>query len=90
MAGEELTSSIVFQFGVLEITNTVVTSWAITVITGVVCWLSTRELQIAPGRFQTSLEGLVSSMEAAVDAVSPEQSRQIMPFIATKIGRAHV
>ena len=61
----------VLELGPVAITGTIVTSAAITAGMGLFAWLVTRRLSITPGLLQTAVEGLVSSMEDAVRAVSP-------------------
>lgn len=83
MAVTELAAPVVFHLGSLEVTNTVVTTWAIMAITGVLAWLATRRLRVAPGPQQAALEGMVSAIEEAVLAVAPEHAREIMPFVGS-------
>jgi F-type H+-transporting ATPase subunit a len=69
--------------GPLVITNTVVTSWGITVVLGLLAWLFSRRLRIEPGPMQTAVEAIVISIEDSVAAVAPQHARQIMPFIGS-------
>jgi len=78
---EEIT--VVFYIGPLGITSIVITTWGIMLVLGFICWLATRNLSLHPGTLQTALEGLVSTMEAGIQAVLPGQARQLLPFIAT-------
>jgi len=71
------------HFGPVIITSTVVTSWLITGVIWLLCWLMKRRLQLEPGPAQTALEGVVTTIESAVEAVAPQQARRIMPFIGT-------
>ncbi len=83
MAVTELVAPVVFHLGPLEVSNTVVTTWAIMAITGVLAWLATRRLRIEPDPRQAALEGMVSAIEEAVLAVAPEHAREIMPFVGS-------
>ena len=74
---------VVFHIGPLGITSIVITTWGIMLTLGLFCWLATRHLSLQPGPLQTALEGIVSTMEAAIQAVLPGQARQLLPFIAT-------
>ena len=74
---------ILLQWGPLAITNTVVTTWGIMVITGLFAWLASRRLTLDPGPLQTAIEGVVSSIETAIEAVAPEQTRLLLPFIGS-------
>jgi len=73
----------VLELGPVAITGTIVTSAAITAGIGLFAWLVTRRLSITPGLLQTAVEGLVSSMEDAVRAVSPEHASRLTPFIGS-------
>ena len=83
MAVTELSAPVVFHLGPLEVTNTVVTTWAIMAVIGVLAWLATRRLRVQPDPPQAALEGLVSAIEEAVLAVAPEHAREIMPFVGS-------
>jgi F-type H+-transporting ATPase subunit a len=83
MAVTELAAPVVFNLGPLEVTNTVVTTWAIMAVIGVLAWLATRRLRVQPDPRQAALEGIVSAIEEAVLAVAPEHAREIMPFVGS-------
>ena len=71
----------VLQLGPLGVTGTVVTTWGIMGLIGLLAWLVSRRLAIDPGPAQTAAEGLVCAVEEAVAAVSPQHLYRIMPFI---------
>ncbi|WP_375177261.1 MULTISPECIES: F0F1 ATP synthase subunit A [Marinobacter] len=73
----------VFSIGPVEVTNTVLVTWAIIAVLGVSCWLVSRRLQLTPPPLQTAVEGVVLMIENAVAAVAPQHTRQIMPFIGS-------
>jgi len=73
----------IVELGPMVITNTVVTTWGIMAVIGLLAWLVSRQLRIEPGPVQTAAEGIVSSIEDAVTAVAPQHARQIMPFIGS-------
>jgi F-type H+-transporting ATPase subunit a len=73
----------VFTLGPIEVTITVITTWIIMVVLGVVSWLLTRHLQSEPGKTQTALEGIVATIEQAIAEVSPKNVKYIMPFIGS-------
>jgi len=79
----EITAGIIFQLGPLQISNTVVTTWVIMAIVGVISWLISRGLHQEPGRVQTAAEGIISFIEEAIQEVAPEHTRQLLPFIGT-------
>jgi F-type H+-transporting ATPase subunit a len=83
MAITELAAPVVFRLGPVEVSNTVVTTWVIVALTGVLAWLATRRLRVEPGPWQAALEGMVCAIEEAVLAVAPEHAREIMPFVGS-------
>ena len=74
---------VVFRIGPFAITQTVVTTWAILVVLGAAAWLSTRDLRLDPGPWQTAIEGMVSAAEDAVEAVLPGRTAEVLPFVGT-------
>lgn len=83
MENTAISASIMFQLGPVEISNTVVTTWAIMVISGLLAWLTKRSLTRQPGPVQTIAEAVVCTIETAIDEVAPEHTRQLLPFIGT-------
>jgi F-type H+-transporting ATPase subunit a len=83
MDNGDLQSGVIVQFGLIQITNTVVTSWIIIFVIGVVSWGLTRRLSLQPGMIQTAIEGIVTTIENAITEVAPNQTRLLLPFIAT-------
>ena len=76
-------ATIIFTIGPLAINSIVVTTWGIMFVIGITCWLATRNLSLNPGRLQTMLEGIVSTMQDSIDAIIPGHAQQLLPFIAT-------
>lgn len=83
MGNGDLQAGVVFQFGLIDVTNTVITSWIIMVFIGVISWGLTRRLSLQPGKIQTAIEGIVETIETAIFEVAPHQTRLLLPFIAT-------
>jgi F-type H+-transporting ATPase subunit a len=79
----ELSANIVFKIGSITITETVITSWIIIIIFGLIAWLSTRNLQVKPTGIQVALEGITSTIESSLNAVAPKHTKQLLPFIGT-------
>jgi F-type H+-transporting ATPase subunit a len=73
----------VVAVGPVTISNTVATTWVIMAAIWLLSWLVTRRLQIEPGPLQTAVEGIVIAIEDAVDAVTPQNARRIMPFVGS-------
>lgn len=78
-----LPATILFHLGPLSISDTVVTSWGITVLLLLVCRMSTRRLALNPGRPQVVLEGIVSALEDAIREVAPDYATEILPFVGS-------
>lgn len=76
-------SEIVFTIGPIEITGTVITTWSIMLIIGLLVWSCSRCLQQRPGLVQTAIEGVVEAIEQAIVAVAPKHGRLILPLIAS-------
>jgi len=73
----------VVEFGPVAITGTVITTWVIMAAIWVFALLLSRRLRIEPGPIQVAAEGIVSTIEDAITAVAPRNSRRIMPFIGS-------
>ncbi|MCB1669783.1 MAG: F0F1 ATP synthase subunit A [Gammaproteobacteria bacterium] len=83
MSDGDLTIQPLFAIGPLVITNTVMTTWLISIALWLFTWLLSRRLTLQPGPLQTAVEGIVATIENAIKAVAPDHYRQIMPFIGS-------
>lgn len=83
MADSTLMTIPVYQLGPLAISGTVVTTWVVMFLLGVVAWLFTRRLRREPGSSQTAVEGVVATIEAAVREVAPQHAQLILPFVGS-------
>ena len=72
-----------FALGPVVIGISIITTWGIMLVITAIAWLSTRHLDMLPGKLQTTVEGIVVAIDEAIAAVAPEHGRQIMPFIAS-------
>jgi len=63
--------------------ETVLTTWALMLLMCLVSWLSTRRLTTEPAPWQVALEGIVGAIQNAIDAVLPEYSAEILPFVGS-------
>ena len=77
------TESIIFTVGPLAFTRPVVTTWAVMLALTVLCALATRRLAPDPGRLQTMLEGVVSTIHAAIEETLPGYGERLLPFIGS-------
>ena len=71
------------RLGPVNISQTVLTTWIIMLILMLVSWLVTRRLRMQPDTIQTTIEGIISSIETAIRAVDPDHARQLLPFIGS-------
>lgn len=70
----------------INVSGSIVTSWGLTALLVLVSWLSARGLKARPGNYQVVLEGIVSAMSDAIEAVLPGKSDLVFPFLATLWG----
>lgn len=76
-------NELIFALGPLQIGASIITTWGIMLAITTIAWLSTRHLDMLPGSVQTTVEGIVATIDEVITAVAPEHGRQIMPFIAS-------
>jgi F-type H+-transporting ATPase subunit a len=70
-------------FRIGPISETVLTTWGVMLLLFLASWLSTRRLRMKPGPWQTALEGIVGTIEDAIENVLPDHTRSILPLVAT-------
>lgn len=83
MENHDIFSGQWFSIGPVNISETVLTTWLIMVVLIAIAFFTTRRLSIQPNPLQAAIEGIVSSIEAAISAVAPGHSRQLLPFIGS-------
>ena len=83
MDSNEMSPPVWFVLGPLNLTETVVTTWAIMLLLIITAWGVRRLLTIEAGPVQTAAEGVVSAIEDAIRAVAPDYVGQLLPFIGT-------
>ncbi|MCX4186476.1 F0F1 ATP synthase subunit A [Methylophaga sp. OBS4] len=83
MTDGELIIKPLFTIGPLEVTNTIVTTWLIMAALTLFCWILSRRLSSEPGPLQTTVEGIVETIDKAIAEVTPQHCRTIMPFVAS-------
>jgi F-type H+-transporting ATPase subunit a len=79
----ELVPQPVLQWGSFQITTTVVYTWIIMAIVGILFALLGRKLKVRPGRLQNALELLVEMLDGLIGAVVPKQHRILLPLVGT-------
>jgi len=71
------------QWGPVQLTSTVLTTWFVMAFIGCFCWLATRRLQMSPSSLQTLIEAIVSVIEESIHDIAPQNVQQILPFIGS-------
>ncbi len=80
----EEASSALFSIGPLEVTGTVVTTWAIILVLTLLSWLATRNLQDVPGPLQTAAEMAVGALRNFFEGtLGKKYSRKYLPILGT-------
>jgi F-type H+-transporting ATPase subunit a len=83
MEGESISADVLFQFGPLQLSITVLTTWGLMLVLTLLVVLASRRLKQEPGGFQTSLEIIVQMIENAIHEVAPDHARLLLPFIGS-------
>ncbi|MEJ1959699.1 MAG: F0F1 ATP synthase subunit A [Nitrosomonadales bacterium] len=84
MGKPEFFELLAFHLGPLSIGPTVLTTWLLMGMLTGVAWLGTRKLKVEnPSRLQTSLEGVLLTLQQAIEDTAPGQSARLLPFIGT-------
>ena len=71
------------QVGHLLLSETVLTTWGIMTLLWLTAWLTSRNLKQTPGAIQTVVEATITLIDNAIKEVLPQQSQQVLPFIAS-------
>lgn len=74
---------VLFWLGPLGITTPVVSTWAVMLLLAGFSFLATRNLKQDPGRLQTLLEGVVMTIQSAIEDALPSHGQRLLPFIGT-------
>lgn len=81
--GSPLATVVVFHIGPLQVTQPVVTTWAIMAVLAVGSWALTRRLRPEPSRRQEILELLVTGIESQIAEVVRRDARPLLPLLGT-------
>jgi F-type H+-transporting ATPase subunit a len=76
-------NELAFTLGPVQIGVSLITTWGIMLAIALIAWLSTRHLDMLPDKLQTTVEGIVLTIDEAITAVAPEHGRKILPLVAT-------
>jgi F-type H+-transporting ATPase subunit a len=74
---------VVFHLGPVPVTKPVVVTWGLMAAMALGSRLLTRRLSVHPGRAQTAVELLVTTIEGQVGEIIPEGGRRYLPLLGT-------
>jgi F-type H+-transporting ATPase subunit a len=81
---EEISPSVVFTLGPLEVTSTVISTWTMMLLLGVGAYVAGHNLKLRPGPVQNLLEWIVEGIENLIcNMVGVEDSTIFLPFVGT-------
>ncbi len=81
---EEITPHVIFTVGPLEVTSTVVNTWAMMLLLSVGAYLIGRNLKLRPGLMQNMLEWIVEAIEKLIrEMVGVEDTAIFLPIVGT-------
>lgn len=83
MQGQQIFPEYWLKLGPFAVSETILTTWCIMFLLVMISWLITRRLNLQPSPLQAAVEGIVSTIEAAIAAVAPQYTKQLLPFIAS-------
>jgi F-type H+-transporting ATPase subunit a len=81
---EEISPCVAFRIGPLEVTSTVVNTWAMMLLLGAGAYVAGRTLKLRPGPVQNLLEWLIESIENLIrETVGVEDTSIFLPVVGT-------
>jgi len=75
--------AVVFRVGPVDVTRTVITTWALMALLAAASWALTRRLAIKPSRRQTVLELVVTGILSQIEEVTRKNARPLLPLLGT-------
>lgn len=73
----------IFEFGPVDITDTVLVTWLVMAVISAICFTATRRLELYPSMMQEVLEALYESVEGTVKDVVPVDPSLVVPVLGT-------
>lgn len=73
----------IFQIGPIPITNTILTTWIVTILLITFAYFATRNISKIPNRLQNVAEFMVEALNDLVASVAGEKTKIFMPIIAS-------
>lgn len=83
MPVEQTFPHVLFHIGAMPIRDSVVVTWGIVLVLGLVSFVATRRLHDRPGPLQNVLESMVEIVEAQIAEVTRFDPKHFVPFIGT-------
>jgi F-type H+-transporting ATPase subunit a len=84
MGKPELFDFLIFHLGRFQISSTVLTTWVLMAILAVVAKVGSTKLSVdGTSNIQTILEGVVLTLQGAIEDVAPGHGKGLLPFIGT-------
>ena len=83
MSGDAMSPAIWLTIGPVGVSETIMTTWIIMLLLTGIVWFMSRTLRIEAGLAQSAAEGVMATMEDAINAVAPGYVQQLLPFIGT-------
>jgi len=81
---EEISPSVVFTLGPLEVTSTVISTWVMMLLLGAGAYVAGHNLKLRPGPVQNLLEWIVEGIENLIrNMVGVEDTTIFLPFVGT-------
>lgn len=67
----------------MRISETVITTWGVMAFLFLVSWITSRRMRQSPAPWQAAVEGVVSAIQDAISAVTPQYADRLLPFVGT-------
>lgn len=71
------------SLGTLVLSGTVWTTWLIMLFMVVFSFIATRSLAVKPGKLQTAVEGIITTISSIIQSVMPGKTALVFSFIST-------
>lgn len=75
--------AIAFHIGPIPVGSAVVSTWVIMIVVTALAWLSTRNLKVHPGRWQATVEILVTGIAKQIEDALGRNPAPFLPLIGT-------
>ena len=72
-----------FSIGPFPVTNSILTTWIVTLLLIAFAYLATRKIQAVPGFLQNVAEGMVEAFQDLVSSVAGEKTKVFLPIVTT-------